>query len=270
MLRHELASGVDPDLGVRGDNNPYEGGSLRRRALHYLCASHGEAEDQIECFQLLLVHGADVYSMDAAGDTPLHLAVQERNTQLAAALIEAGANVHIESVPWVAYGQTKSACPLHVAARWGAVDCAVLLLEAGAAVNESNNCLMTPLEYAIFIGEGDSWGPGDPERVFGPIDVACTITIDRVGLLDDTRGPALTLTFYDGEELHITVANAGSIDRFIARPALCEYIPKKRPTPATDVGLVFVVNSPAYLLRLWPPFLNKVLYASDAGLRTFC
>jgi len=60
-----------------------------------------------------------------------------------------------------------------------------------------------------------SWMAG-----FGPIDVACTITIDRVGLLDDTRGPALTLTFYDGEELHITVANAGSIDRFIARPAL--------------------------------------------------
>ena len=30
-----------------------------------------------------------------------------------------------------------------------------------------------------------------------------------------------------------------------------------------------VSNSPSYLLRLWPPFLNKLLYATDAGLRTF-
>ncbi len=35
-----------------------------------------------------------------------------------------------------------------------------------------------------------SWMSG-----FGPIDVACTIHIDRVGLLDDTRGPALTWVF---------------------------------------------------------------------------
>ena len=32
-----------------------------------------------------------------------------------------------------------------------------------------------------------SWMSG-----FGPIDVACTIHIDRVGLLDDKHGPALT------------------------------------------------------------------------------
>ena len=38
-----------------------------------------------------------------------------------------------------------------------------------------------------------SWMSG-----FGPIDVACTIHIDRVGLLDDKRGPALTLKFHDG------------------------------------------------------------------------
>ena len=39
-----------------------------------------------------------------------------------------------------------------------------------------------------------SWMSG-----FGPIDVACTIHIDRVGLLDDKRGPALTLKFHDGD-----------------------------------------------------------------------
>ena len=44
-----------------------------------------------------------------------------------------------------------------------------------------------------------SWMSG-----FGPIDVACTIHIDRVGLLDDKRGPALTLKFHDGEELSIS------------------------------------------------------------------
>ena len=60
-----------------------------------------------------------------------------------------------------------------------------------------------------------------------------------------------------------------NIDRFITRPALCEYVPKHRPVQATDAGLVMVSNSPSYLLRLWPPFLNKLLYATDAGLRTF-
>ena len=104
---------------------------------------------------------------------------------------------------------------------------------------------------------------------FGPIDVACTIHIDRVGLLDDKLGPALTLKFHDGEELSISTENAHNIDRFIARPALCEYVPKHRPGQATDAGLVMVSNSPSYLLRLWPPFLNKLLYATDAGLRTF-
>ena len=62
-----------------------------------------------------------------------------------------------------------------------------------------------------------SWMSG-----FGPIDVACTIHIDRVGLLDDKRGPALTLKFHDGEELSISTENAHRIDRFITRPALCE------------------------------------------------
>ena len=104
---------------------------------------------------------------------------------------------------------------------------------------------------------------------FGPIDVACTIHIDRVGLLDDERGPALTLKFHDGEELSISTENAHNIDRFIARPALCEYVPKHRPVQATDAGLVMVSNSPSYLSRLWPSFLNKLLYATDAGLRTF-
>ena len=104
-----------------------------------------------------------------------------------------------------------------------------------------------------------SWMSG-----FGPIDVACTIHIDRVGLLDDKRGPALTLKFHDGEELSISTENAHKIDRFIARPALCEYVPKHRTTKATDAGLVMVSNSPSYLLRLWPPFLNKLLYATDA------
>jgi hypothetical protein len=109
-----------------------------------------------------------------------------------------------------------------------------------------------------------SWMSG-----FGHIDVACTIHIDRVGLLDDKRGPALTLKFHDGEELSISTENAHKIDRFITRPALCEYVPKHRTTKATDAGLVMVSNSPSYLLRLWPPFLNKLLYATDAGLRTF-
>ena len=67
-------------------------------------------------------------------------------------------------------------------------------------------------------------------------------------MLDDRRGPALPLKFHDGEELSISTENAHNIDRFITRPALCEYVPKPRTTKATDAGLVMVSNSPSYLL----------------------
>mmetsp|Transcript_16982 Transcript_16982/g.52920 ORF Transcript_16982/g.52920 Transcript_16982/m.52920 type:complete len:358 (+) Transcript_16982:1609-2682(+) len=104
-------------------------------------------------------------------------------------------------------------------------------------------------------------------EAFGPVDVGCRITVDRVGL-DDAKGPELTLKFADGSKLALAAATAAGVDRFATRPALCEYAPRgggEKP----GVALLMVANSPAYLFRLWPPFLNKLLYAADAGLRPF-
>lgn len=186
-----------------------------------------------------------------------------------------GAPVHVFSY----FVACRRACgrappPQEVVAR-GLAPLAFLLSAGGAARYKSNSDLDAYVRSWAAGGTsrrcGDVGSHGDCSWMsgFGPIDVACTIHIDRVGLLDDERGPALTLKFHDGEELSISTENAHNIDRFIARPALCEYVPKHRPVQATDAGLVMVSNSPSYLLRLWPPFLNKLLYATDAGLRTF-
>ena len=118
---------------------------------------------------------------------------------------------------------------------------AFLLSAGGAARYKSNSDLDAYVRSWAAGGTsrcGDVGSHGDCSWLsgFGPIDVACTIHIDRVGLLDDTRGPALTLKFHDGEELSITTENAHKIDRFIARPALCEYVPEHRPVQATSIG----------------------------------
>ena len=51
----------------------------------------------------------------------------------------------------------------------------------------------------------------------------------------------------------------------MTRPALCEYAPRK--TTSSEVALLMVANEPSYLFKMWGPFLNKLLWAVDAGLR---
>jgi len=108
-----------------------------------------------------------------------------------------------------------------------------------------------------------AWAAG-----FGPIDVACQIRIDEAGLVEGGPGPRATFIFHDKTTLTVTAETASEIHRFVARPALCEYVPQNR-VHAPDAALLMVANSPAYLMRLWPQFLNKLLYASDANLRAF-
>ncbi|KAH8095988.1 10-hydroxy-9-(phosphonooxy)octadecanoate phosphatase [Aureococcus anophagefferens] len=121
---------------------------------------------------------------------------------------------------------------------------------------------------------GGAGAEGEWLRGFGPIDVACTIEIDRVGLDGSGAPPGLTWVFADGSRLAVDAgaeSAAAAAARFAARPAVCEYRPggggDGRDCP--DVALLMVASSPAYLLRLWPLLLNKLLYATDAGLRPF-
>ena len=62
-------------------------------------------------------------------------------------------------------------------------------------------------------------------REFGPIDVGCRIEIDRVGLADGGTRPRFTLVFTDGRSTEtIDARGAPSVQNFVTRPALCEYV----------------------------------------------
>ena len=93
--------------------------------------------------------------------------------------------------------------------------------------------------------------------------VACTFDVVRVGL-DGRAGPELTFRFADGTTLRATPDNATA--RFRERPAVCEY---ERGDATADAAMLMVANGPGYLFRLWPLFLNKLLFASEAKLRPF-
>ena len=110
---------------------------------------------------------------------------------------------------------------------------------------------------------------------FGAIDVGCTFDVGRIGLnVKDAarggRGPELVFTFGDGTTFAAGNRDRQAHDRFLRRPAVCEYAPGAATKPqGGGPALLMVANGPYYLFRLWPLFLNKLLYASDAGLRPF-
>ena len=65
-------------------------------------------------------------------------------------------------------------------------------------------------------------------RAFGPIDVGCRIEIDRVGLANGGAGPRFTLVSNDGHRKTIDARGASSVQNFVTRPALCEYVAAAR------------------------------------------
>jgi len=109
---------------------------------------------------------------------------------------------------------------------------------------------------------------------FGPIDVGCRIEIDHAGLHRANAGrrrpPTISWVYADGQRLRVDPLNAPRMNSLFAeRPALCEYVPTGPRNATGEVALLMVANSPTYLFRLWLLFLNKLLFATDAGLRPF-
>ena len=133
----------------------------------------------------LIEHGADLQAQNNNGDTPLHLALQESQVDVAVArmLIERGADptaqnndgwapLHLVS-DWGEWGQVGVArmliehcadltihnnygwTPLHLASDWGQVDVARMLLEHGADPTAQNNYGWTPLHLASQEGDVD-------------------------------------------------------------------------------------------------------------------
>ena len=96
---------------------------------------------------------------------------------------------------------------------------------------------------------------------FGAIDVGCTYDVESSG--EGAVLPRLVFKFADGSS---TRAEPGWPDHFRTRPAVCEYA---RGLRDSDAAMLLVSSSTDYLFRLWPLFLNKILYASAANLRLF-
>ena len=124
---------------------------------------------------------------------------------------------------------------------------------------------------------GGSTKSCDWVREFGPVDVGCAFDVGNLGLVSKgesfPKAPKLSFRFADGARFEVAHGDDEAKKRFRRRPVLCEYVPRGGPKNASadggEVALLMVSNSAGYLFRLWPLFLNKLLYATDVGLRPF-
>ena len=105
-----------------------------------------------EIAELLIANGADVNAKNVDGQTPLDVAVDWFNDELADLLRKVG---HIEAVKQhLAAGTDVNAkgeygyTPLHEVAWWGYTEIAELLIAEGADVNAKTNIGETPLDAA--------------------------------------------------------------------------------------------------------------------------
>ncbi|XP_067010313.2 ankyrin-3 [Anabrus simplex] len=101
--------------------------------------------NQMECFKILLENGADVHSQDEKGKYPLHLAVEQGNTEFAKTLLE-------EYKAFVDAKDKTGNTPLHYAIHLIFPELIELLLEHGAHIFEENVLQRSPLDNAVVKG----------------------------------------------------------------------------------------------------------------------
>lgn len=130
---------------------------------------------------------------------------------------------------------------------------------------------------ALAWSNGEGWGPAAPgehrawARLAGGVDSSCSFRL-RVGVgstLDPRRlGPALSLRFgASRDEYFVAEPHAANSSRFATRPALCTFDDAAlRDDARARPAVLMVANNLDYLFRLWPYFVNKVLWASSVGL----
>jgi len=79
------------------------------------------------------------------GATPIYEAVGNGYTEIAEYLIKHGASIKARGERW-------SDLPIHIAAKFGHIDCVELLLKSGVDVNEKGLANRTPLHWSAFSG----------------------------------------------------------------------------------------------------------------------
>jgi len=114
--------------------------------LHWAVAAGIRSRKQ--CVEVLLNAGAEVDSVNLAGNTPLHYACATQKTECAAILIDFKANVNAKGTN----GQT----PLHLVAMKDDVDTLQLLLSKGAIINDVDNNGDSALHFARRFGNKNS------------------------------------------------------------------------------------------------------------------
>jgi ankyrin repeat protein len=88
---------------------------------------------------MLIEHGADLTARIKGGQTPLHLALQQGQVDVARMLIEHGAD---------ATALNDRETPLHFPWEWGQADVARMVIECGVDATTQNNDGSTPLHLA--------------------------------------------------------------------------------------------------------------------------
>ncbi len=105
------------------------------------------AKGNLKAAQNRVEAGDDINGRNSVGNTVLHLAAEQGHEEIAAWLIDNGANA--------ALGNHRGWTPLHYAARYGNNEIARLLLERGADVNARHVDGDTPLHLAAAYNRGD-------------------------------------------------------------------------------------------------------------------
>jgi ankyrin repeat protein len=125
--------------------HPVKAGKLNSNSILLLTAAQN---GDTESVWRLVAEKVDIEVRDDYGRTALHVAAENGQLEIAAMLIESGAD--IEARTYVALRLYFSWAPLMVAANWGQKSIAELLISAGADMN-ANDAGYTDTSQALLI-----------------------------------------------------------------------------------------------------------------------
>ena len=102
-------------------------------------------EDSPECAALLLDHGANLYSVDKRGYTPIHMATLTNAPRSVKFLIERGCSIKVKSN----YGWT----PLHTSLRFGSLESFEILLRAKPELGDKDVNNFEAFDYLLIYNQ---------------------------------------------------------------------------------------------------------------------